>query len=466
MKELTSIDDLVEAPYNPRVISDSALDGLKESIGEFGDISGVVWNKRTGNLVCGHQRLRALRDRYERISIHFPDPHEGEGGPPVIMIHGIPNSMDYRFPIRVVDWPLEKEQAANLAANHPSIQGEWTDQLRAVMGDVKGHLPEVFDRLQFAELEQLIPDPPPVDGETDPDEVPEPVEAPVVKLHDLWALGEHRVLCGDSTSHDDVRRLCEPRPHLVVTSPPYNCDISYESHDDDMPVMEYVEFLRKVITEVVAVLEDGCFVAWNVGVTPKSRHFDHATILERSGLTFYRQVVWAKQGVAFPIWQYTDGRARKFHPNYCHELIYMFVKGTPKLGGPCEVDDEYSRDVWRIHQGQATIDIPGATNARRPTKPGVHGGFKEAAHPAAFPVGIPAGAIRHLTTRGEVVLDPFGGAGTTLIACQQLGRRALLLEIDPMYVQLALERWARFTGKEPVREDGVTFSQLKKGGDA
>lgn len=168
MKELTSIDDLVEAPYNPRVISTRALDGLQESLVEFGDISGFVWNKRTGNLVCGHQRKRALQEKYgsDNLSIHFPDRYEGESGPPVIMVHGIPNSLDYQFPIRVVDWPIEKEQAANLAGNHPSIQGDWGDGLRDVVQDVKDKLPQVFSQLQFVDLE-ILAVPPPLPPELD-----------------------------------------------------------------------------------------------------------------------------------------------------------------------------------------------------------------------------------------------------------------------------------------------------------
>lgn len=285
---------------------------------------------------------------------------------------------------------------------------------------------------------------------------PDQVE-PVTRAGNVWALGEHRLMCGDATDADCVGKLRGSEMFdLVMTSPPYNCDIDYQSHDDAMPTEKYLRFIGSVAGCAVAGLRKGRFVAWNVGVSPKSMHFEHASILSKAGLNFYRQIVWAKAGVAFPTWQFTteSGKARKYHPNYTHEMIFLFCNGDPEIGGPCDVDDAYSRDVWHIHQSAASRDLPGESNGRRPRVDG-HGGAKQAAHPAAFPIGVPAGCIKHLTAKGEVVYEPFSGAGTTMIACEQLGRRCFAMEIEPRYVDLAISRWEKLTGQRATLEDGT-----------
>lgn len=165
------LEDLTPAPYNPRGITDAALAGLGASLEEFGDISGIVWNQRTGNLVCGHQRLRSLRERHDgdlrmsRGTIHTPD---GE-----------------RFAVRVVDWPIEKEKAANIAANNPHIEGDFNQELDELIDELSGDLPELVVDLR---IDELLPS---LDADMLPDE--EPLEGPqiradrVVELHCTFA---------------------------------------------------------------------------------------------------------------------------------------------------------------------------------------------------------------------------------------------------------------------------------------
>jgi len=214
----------------------------------------------------------------------------------------------------------------------------------------------------------------------------------------------------------------------------------------------------------VALLHDGCFVAWNVGVSPKSQHFAHARVLTDAGLTFWRQIVWAKAGVAFPVWQTTTRarKARKYHPNYTHEMIFLFTKGDPVPGDGISPDDAYSKDVWHIHQSAATRDIPGESNGRKP-RVSRHGGAKKAAHPAAYPVGVPEGCVRHLTSAGETVFDPFSGAGTTLIAAEKSDRRFIGMELSLAYVDVAVKRWQDFTGEQAELEaTGEKFPVIKE----
>ena len=136
-----SLDDLKPAPYNPREIEPEALAGLKVSLSEFGDISGLVWNSRTGHVVAGHQRLEALR-------VKHGDSLRIEGG-------ALVTPAGERFLIRVVDWPISKEKAANLAANSLLLQGTFTDDLGDVLGDLKLDLPDLTVDLR---LDELVPE--------------------------------------------------------------------------------------------------------------------------------------------------------------------------------------------------------------------------------------------------------------------------------------------------------------------
>ena len=147
-----SIADLEAAPYNPRSIAPEALAGLKRSLGEFGDISGLVFNERSGNLVAGHQRLAALKAEHG-------DGLRFEGGA-VVAPSG------ERFPVRVVDWPTAKEKAANVAANSPLLAGDWTDGLGGLLDELRLEADDLFEGLRLGELaglEGAVEEPPPPD---------------------------------------------------------------------------------------------------------------------------------------------------------------------------------------------------------------------------------------------------------------------------------------------------------------
>ena len=141
--KLSSLSDLKPASYNPREIGIAELKALSNSLGHFGDLSGITWNSNTGNIVCGHQRLSALKAKYgPKLKLNIsPD-----GG-------GCLESPDGEFRIRVVDWPIEKEKAANIAANSPTVAGKFTDDLQAMLADIMEYTPEYFEDLRLKELE-------------------------------------------------------------------------------------------------------------------------------------------------------------------------------------------------------------------------------------------------------------------------------------------------------------------------
>jgi hypothetical protein len=161
--QLKAIEDLKPAPYNPRKISAKAAAALAKSLGDFGDLSGIVWNSGTGHLVCGHQRVEQLRQL---------------GGQ---MLNGaIQVASGERFPVRVVDWPIGRERAANVVANNPHIGGEFTDDLQDVLAQIQCEIGEV----EFGELSlpDLVRESPALDLEMDDDssneELAQPVKCP------------------------------------------------------------------------------------------------------------------------------------------------------------------------------------------------------------------------------------------------------------------------------------------------
>lgn len=358
-------------------------------------------------------------------------------------------------PVVFVDFKSEAQAAAYALADNKSAEwAEWDfGALAGMLAELTVEVP--LPELGFTpeELEALAAELPPLEGLTDPEDVPEIPSEPRTKRGDLWVLGAHRLLCGDSTSAEDVARLMGGQEaDLIFTSPPYNADIKYASYQDKRERDDYLAFIESVVRCCVQALGEGRALAWNLGVSPKTCHLHQALLIEGAGLRFLRQIIWEKVGVPYPIFSSAPNLARCYRPNYQHEVIYLFSKGEPQEGRAIAKDASYQHDVWRYPASMATRDIQTV---------GVKSmGFKEQhghcikAHPAVYPVAIPAGGIKHLTAEGENVFDPFGGAGTTLIACEQLQRKSFSMEIDPQYCDLILARWEQFTGKSAELQKG------------
>lgn len=447
------ISTIRPAAYNPRVDlrpGDPDYEKLRRSIDEFGFVEPLVWNERTGSLVGGHQRLKILRARG-----------------------------DTEVEVSVVDLDPDREKALNVALN--KVQGAWDEEKLAVLlEELEAHGVDLaLTGFDGEELEELLADRRGAGAEDagDEDELPELPDEPVTRPGDLILLGDHRLLCGDAKEPEAIRRLLDGRPiDLLVTSPPYNVGIKYRSYDDrEAERDDYLAFLEAVLRNWRPVMGGGRLVAWNVGVSPKTYPYRQALLLEDVGLTFYRQLVWVKKGVPVPTFQNTreNPEARRYHPNYrheviClasngepapmrydpehgHELIYLFSQGHPEFGSPIMLPGSGESDVWDfIHQATATQDIPDD-----PAGGQRFGGLKRhpvKLHPATFPVALPQTLIGYLTAPGELVADPFGGAGTTILAAEKMRRTAVVTEIDPAYCDLAVTRWERMTGKKAVRE--------------
>lgn len=142
---IEKLSDLKPSDYNPRKITDKALEGLKYSLEEFGDISGIVYNKHTGNLVAGHQRVKALQEKYGDLEPSLSE----EGTAAFVTPDG------NIFKVRIVDWDIDKEKAANIAANSEAIQGEFTDELLPLVEEISLNLPELSAKLLFNDIEMV-----------------------------------------------------------------------------------------------------------------------------------------------------------------------------------------------------------------------------------------------------------------------------------------------------------------------
>jgi len=377
---LSSLADLAAAPYNPRSITAKALAGLGYSLAEFGDISGIVWNHRTGQLVAGHQRVRSLRQQYGDLRIEAGEVLTPEG---------------HRFAVRVVDWPEAKEKAANVAANAPTISGDFTADLPALVDEIARDFPEAWEAMDFGEIvvpgevEAVEPheveedEAPPVDEQGEPDS----------RQGEVYQLGPHRLLCGDSTDAAAVALLMgDDTASALCSDPPYGIGLEYGEHDDSSNESN-LALVQAVFAHAPAVrvwtpgkMNLGRDLAWN----PKAKV-----------LCWHKGFAQAGSGL---------GGASTWEP--------VLVVGAKNATLP----DDY------LHYGTDRL-------AELKTESGKK-------HPCPKPVALYAHLVKHLTQ--GIVYEPFCGSGTTLIACAELGRRCVAIEIDPRYCDVIRRRWTRW----------------------
>lgn len=380
------IKDLNPAEYNPREIDDEELEGLTASVEEFGLVEPLVWNKRTGNLVGGHQRLK------------------------VLLAQGVPKAM-----VSVVDLSLEREKALNVALNNPHIQGRFSDGLQDLLREIKAD-----DRHLFRDvaLDKLLEDEARSLGSGLDDAPPCPDE-PVTKPGDIWLLGEHRLLCGSCTEHSDVTHLQGEieGARCMWTDPPYGVD--YKGGTGKTIKNDTKEGLRKLLDHAFKlafdyVLYPGSAV-YVAHATATRMTFDIA--LMQAGFLMRQGLIWVKDSLVLGHSDY----------HYKHEPIwYGFKPGDGRFG-------RGGAEGWHGDNKQTTVfEHP---------KP-----KRSSEHPTMKPVRLVAEMIANSTRVNDWVYEPFCGSGSTLIACQSLGRRCLAMELDPGYCDVIVERWQNVTG--------------------
>ena len=392
--QLATLSDLAAAPYNPRTIGAKALAGLGYSLAEFGDLSGITVNERTGHLVAGHQRVKSLRAQYGDLAI--------DGGA-VVTPEG------HAFAVRVVDWPLKKEKAANVAANATTIQGEFTADLDALVAEVSADMPDVAAALALDELvAEVLADTAEREAadeallnatEIEEDEAPEVDEGPPDSQQGVvYELGPHRLLCGDSTKAEDVALLMGGEvADCTVTDPPYGIGFGYDEHDDSSN--DANEQL------VIAALALGPPAkAWTPGLMNLRRDL----LREQKA----KAAAWTK---GFAAAGNGAGGASTWEPVLYVPGAYRHLR-----------NDHLSFKTDRVIVGGDALNT---------------------LHPCPKPVALYAVLADAFVPPGGVAYEPFCGSGTTLIACAETGRRCFGMEISPRYCDVIRRRWTAYATK-------------------
>lgn len=406
------ISEINPAPYNPRVDlkpGDFEYENLKKSITTYGYVEPLVWNRRNKTLISGHQRLKIL------IEQGFAE-----------------------VEVSVVDLPIEKEKALNLTLN--KIRGDWDNTKLALVVEELTKIPDFdigitgFDLPEVSEILDRAEDVK-EDGFDVAEELNNIGKA-VTQRGDLIILGRHRLLCGDSSKPNDVKRLiADCKVNLIFTDPPYNVNYyggnrpnpkvrpkpsrEWERiYNDNLSQEEYEGWLGKIFANITPHLAAGApFYIWNSHKEFGPMHL----LLTKLGFHASSVITWAKESFAIGYGDYNQ------QTEFC---LYGCLEdnGAHHWYGPTN-----ESTLWQIK--------------RDPTK--------SYDHPTQKPVALAHRAIKNSSKRGDIVLDMFLGSGTTLIAADGLKRTCFGLEIDPFYCDAIVRRYITRVGSDKVPQDLV-----------
>ncbi len=392
--------DLLPADYNPRKDlkpGDAEYEKLKRSIEQFGYVEPVIWNKTTGRVVGGHQRLKVLMDM---------------GMTEVDCV--------------VVEMDEDKEKALNIALN--KISGDWDkDKLALLIADLQGADFDVsLTGFEPAEIDDLFKDTL-KDGVKDDDfDVGAELEKPTMtKPGDIWTLGCHRLICGDSTKAETYDLLMgSTKANLVITDPPYN--VNYEGSagkikNDNMADDAFYSFLLDAYTQMYSAMADDASI-YVFHADTEGLNFRRA--FADAGFYLSGCCIWKKQSLVL-------GRSPY---QWQHEPC---LYGWKKNG----------KHQWYTGRKETTI-----WEFDKPKKNGDH--------PTMKPIPLLAYPIMNSTMSNAVVLDPFGGSGSTLIACEQTDRICYTVELDEKFCDVIVKRYIEQVGgsdEVSVIRDGLSY---------
>lgn len=427
--ERMPLSRIVPADYNPRKDlqpGDPEFEKLRRSISEFGLVEPLVFNERTGRLVGGHQRLKVL---------HVSGVTEVE--------------------VSVVDLDEDQERALNLALN--KVQGDWDpEKLTALLAELDKHGFDLtitgFDELEIEELLALPPcsaDAVKDDG-FDADAEAAQIVQPVAQRGDIWRLGRHRLMCGDATVTADVERLMDENlADMIFTDPPYNVDYTgatkeaLKIQNDDMDDAAFRRFLRESFANMLATTKTGGPI-YVCHADTEGLNFRGA--LQEAGWLVKQCLIWVKNALVM-------GR-QDYH--WQHEpILYGWKPGAAhcwygERDKATVIDHEAPLGRLSRTELMALVkELRRQINSTviREDRPSVSD-----IHPTMKPIPLVARLMANSSQPGEIVQDLFGGSGSTLMAAEQLGRTACLMEIDPVYVDVIVRRWEQFTGGSAVVE--------------
>src|SRR3990167_1091077 len=396
--EQVNISEIKPYPKNAKKHSKGQIKQIAASIKEFGFNQPLVLDKE-GLVIVGHGRYLAAQ----------------ELGLKKVPVLRLPNLTD------------EQVKAYRLADNRLN-ESEWDFDL--VIEELKGLDAKGFNiELTGFDKEMIL------DSDEAADHIPDAPKKAKTRLGDIYQLGDHRLICGDSTDQQVYKDLLgDIKANLVFTSPPYNMNAKmYQNYKDNLKSQEYIEFNLKVINLLKNYLKG--FIFWNVSYNKNSR-WEFLEILGRmvkeTGLQFLEMIVWNKKRAM----QITSTKmlTRQYEdillagdPDTIKEDMELYFCGTNE--GVAYFNKKTRKGItnyWEIPVNKTQLEN----------------------HSACFPVNLPLKGILLMSEQGGVILDPFGGSGSTLIAAEKAKRKCFMIELDPIYCDVIVKRWEIFTGKK------------------
>ena len=404
IKELP-LKELKPAAYNPRKKlkkGDKEYEKIKQSLLKFGYVDPIIVNEDL-TVIGGHQRLTVLKD------------------------------LDYETAkCVIVDLPKEDEKALNIALN--KITGQWDE---ALLADLLLDLQESDFSLDLTgfeppEIDDILSNVHDKELSEDEFDVEEELKKPTVSRHgDIWQLGKHRVICGDSTKAETYKQLLDDRKaNLVVTDPPYNVDVEETAGkilNDNMSDGDFYQFLLSMFTQVENHMEDDASI-YVFHADTEGLNFRKA--FKEAGFYLSGCCIWKKNSLVL-------GRSPY---QWQHEPC---LYGWKKKGKHQWFSDRKQTTIWEYDRPKSSKD-----------------------HPTMKPIQLMAYPIQNSSMRGTIVLDPFLGSGSTLIAADQTGRVCYGIELDEKFVDVIVKRYIEVTGDTEVtvqrNHEVLTYNQVLK----
>jgi DNA modification methylase len=385
------IERVIPNPRNPNTHNDRQIELLANIIKAQGWRAPITVSTRSGFIVRGHGRLMAARKLgLSHVPVDYQDyANEAEEWADLIADNRIAELAEW-------DLPALKDilEEIDTGAIDMDLTGFDADDLEKLMTQFRGNVEE--DSFNV-------------------DKATEEIDEPVTKPGDLWILGRHRLACGDSTKAETFSLLMDGKlANLVVTDPPYN--VNYEGtagkiKNDNMADQKFYQFLLEAFTLTEkAMAKDASIYVFHADT--EGLNFRRA--FDAAGFYLSGTCIWKKQSLVL-------GRSPY---QWQHEPILF---GWKKTGKHAWYSDRKQTTIWEFDKPRKNAD-----------------------HPTMKPVPLCAKAIENSSKAGDIVLDIFGGSGSTLIACEQLNRTCYMMELDPIYCDVIIRRWENFTGKKAV----------------
>ena len=409
------IEDIIPYQNNAKLHPKEQIEQIKKSILEFGNNDPIAIDENNV-IIEGHGRLIALKELgFEDVECIRLSHLSDEQKRAYILVHN-KLTMNTGFDLDVLQMELESITGIDMT--------EYSFELEVITEDEPE--PEEDD----ANLDELIP------------------EEAITKPGDLWLLGEHRLLCGDSTSPEDLGKLMNgEKADLVVTDPPYNVNVKNSQGmtiaNDNMESSEFLRFLTAAFARLNDNLKEGrAFYVW----LASSEWINFETALKNNGLKIRQELIWVKNQFILSrndyhwrhepcMYGWKDGAAHYFIDDRTQSTVIEdelpAFKQMKKEQLVELLDDIYSDKM--------------STTIIREDKPRIND-----LHPTMKPIKLIARLVKNSSKQGELVLDLFGGSGSTLITCEQLNRRANIMELDPKYCDAIIARWEKLTGRKAV----------------